>query len=113
MARKAKIKTTAKAIKNSEKSVALLLAIFTLFCLANIIIKEIHSVREIKTEDIESWEKNSLICSVLQRGVKRCKKEIRLANERAHTFLNQDSLPDSPANVKVINNKPNIFDTRS
>jgi hypothetical protein len=86
--------------------------ILILVCLANIIIREIHKVKEMSKEDIESIKRRLFICSKVKWGLKRWIKEIMLTSERVQSFLNQGKYFFTDKALRVIKRRPNIFEKK-
>ena len=59
-------------------------------------------MRETRIQDIESEEKSWEVCSKVDKGVKRCKKEIKLAKARPQSLTYQENLLRSKENPIVI-----------
>lgn len=64
---------------------------------------------EIKTVDIESREKVSEICSKVDRGVKRCVKETRLAKAKLQSLTYHERLFLNTKTRGSIEITPNTF----
>lgn len=88
----------------------MLFAIFTLFCLAIIIINEIHKVNEISRDDIESYASKEFAASYPKNGLNKCTIEINLPKPKDHIFWYQDHFLEGMASKESLRSvNPSIY----